>query len=136
MTHQLVSTPEVLGGTPCFHDTHVPLSAVIEAIIAQATLDDFLAEHPAVEREDVEAALDELKQMKYSSLSIDPERMGGSPCFPGTRVPFYVLTDYFIGGSPLSEFEADFPWIDHNDIISTLREAIAHATNVHATNQK
>ena len=129
MTHQLVSTPEVLGGTPCFHGTNVPLSAVIESIIAEATLDDFLAEHPEVEREDVETALDELMRIPYATLSIDPERMGGSACFPGTRVPFYALTDYFIGGSPLSEFQADFPWIDRNNIISTLREAIAHAAS-------
>jgi len=31
-------------------------------------------------------------------IVIDPEVMNGTPCFPGTRVPFKNLIDYLEGG--------------------------------------
>ena len=39
----------------------------------------------------------------------DPEIMGGTPVFVGTRVPLATLLDYLEAGQPLSEFLEDFP---------------------------
>ena len=41
----------------------------------------------------------------------DPARMGGIPCFIGTRVPIRTLLEYLAAGSPLDEFLDDFPTI-------------------------
>ena len=49
--------------------------------------------------------------MKESFVWTDPERMGGTPCFHGTRVPVKTLFDYLSGGHPLSEFLDDFPTV-------------------------
>ncbi len=32
--------------------------------------------------------------MKYGAINIDPETMGGTPVFTGTRVPIQALFDY------------------------------------------
>jgi uncharacterized protein (DUF433 family) len=39
----------------------------------------------------------------------DPDIMGGTPIFIGTRVPLQTLFDYMEGEEGLSEFLADFP---------------------------
>lgn len=49
----------------------------------------------------------------------DPDVMGGTPVFRGTRVPFQALLDYLEGGQTLNDFLDDFP--------SVTREAAVHA---------
>ena len=41
----------------------------------------------------------------------DPEILGGTPVFVGTRVPARALLDYLEHGRPLSEFLEDFPTV-------------------------
>lgn len=41
-------------------------------------------------------------------IEVDPERMGGPPCFTGTRVPVAHLFDYLEAGDSLGEFLNDF----------------------------
>ncbi len=41
----------------------------------------------------------------------DPEILGGTPVFVGTRVPLETLFDYVAAGDPLSEFLEDFPTV-------------------------
>jgi hypothetical protein len=41
--------------------------------------------------------------MKYRAISIDPEIMGGTPVFSGTRVPIQTLFDYIEGGDDLEK---------------------------------
>ncbi len=38
----------------------------------------------------------------------DPERVSGTPCFYGTRVPVGHLFDYLEDGVPIEEFAAKF----------------------------
>lgn len=51
--------------------------------------------------------------MKHNEPVIhsDPEIMGGTPVFVGTRVPLATLLDYVEAGQPLSEFLEDFPTV-------------------------
>src|SRR5713226_7249604 len=44
-------------------------------------------------------------------ISRDPEVLGGTPVFRGTRVPFQALLDYLEGGQTLVEFLDDFPTV-------------------------
>jgi hypothetical protein len=39
-----------------------------------------------------------------SVVKIDPEIMGGAPCFAGTRVPIQNLIDYLEGGDSIEDF--------------------------------
>ncbi|HEY0605315.1 MAG TPA: DUF433 domain-containing protein [Herpetosiphonaceae bacterium] len=51
-TNQLiVSAPEILGGTPVFAGTRVPIKNLIDYLEAGDSLDEFLEDFPSVSRE-------------------------------------------------------------------------------------
>ncbi|HEX8394501.1 MAG TPA: DUF433 domain-containing protein [Longimicrobium sp.] len=53
----------------------------------------------------------------------DPEILGGTPVFVGTRVPVQSLIDYLGGGHPLADFLEDFPSVTHEQALAVLEEA-------------
>jgi uncharacterized protein (DUF433 family) len=56
----------------------------------------------------------------------DPEILGGTPVFVGTRVPVQTLFDYLEGGEPLAEFLRQFPSVKRDQAVAALE--IARAT--------
>jgi uncharacterized protein (DUF433 family) len=56
-------------------------------------------------------------------VSIDPERLGGVPCFVGTRVPVKYLWEYLIKGETLEAFLDDFEGVPHEEAIAALEQA-------------
>ena len=52
------SDPEILGGTPVFVGTRVPLQNLIDYLEAGDTIDEFLDSFPSVTREQAIAALE------------------------------------------------------------------------------
>lgn len=56
----------------------------------------------------------------------DPDRLGGTPVFVGTRVPIKNLFDYLAAGDPLDEFLADFPSVSREQAVSLIE--LAHQT--------
>ncbi len=53
----------------------------------------------------------------------DPEILGGTPVFAGTRVPLRALLDYLEAGDSLTEFLEDFPSVTREQAIAALRHA-------------
>ena len=53
----------------------------------------------------------------------DPDIMGGTPVFVGTRVPLQTLLDYLEGGQPLADFLDDFPTVSREQAIAALEQA-------------
>jgi uncharacterized protein (DUF433 family) len=53
----------------------------------------------------------------------DPETMGGTPVFVGTRVPVQSLFDYIEGGETLDEFLRQFPSVTRERAIAALDAA-------------
>jgi uncharacterized protein (DUF433 family) len=53
----------------------------------------------------------------------NPDVLGGTPVFRGTRVPFQALLDYLEGGQTLTEFLDDFPTVTHEAAIAALERA-------------
>lgn len=53
----------------------------------------------------------------------DPDVLGGTPVFRGTRVPFQTLLDYVEGGDTLDEFLDDFPTVTREAAIRALEHA-------------
>jgi hypothetical protein len=45
----------------------------------------------------------------HEIIEVDSEKMGGTPCFTGTRVPIKNLFDYLDTGDSLETFLDDFP---------------------------
>ena len=58
-----------------------------------------------------------------SVIHSDPEVMGGTPVFVGTRVPFQTLLDYLEAGDPLQEFLEDFPSVSREQAVAALEQA-------------
>ena len=57
------SDPEILGGTPVFVGTRVPLRNLIDYLEGGYTLDEFLDQFPSVTREQAVAALEAAGEM-------------------------------------------------------------------------
>ena len=47
-----------------------------------------------------------------SVVQVDPEILGGTPVFRGTRVPVKNLLDYLTAGDTLDQFLDDFPTVE------------------------
>ena len=56
------STPDVMGGTPVFAGTRVPVQTLIDYIEGGDSIDDFVDGFPTVKREQVIAFLEEAKK--------------------------------------------------------------------------
>lgn len=62
----IVSAPEILGGTPCFRGTRVPVDSLIDYLEAGDTLDEFLDNFPSVTRQAAIHALEDAKALLTS----------------------------------------------------------------------
>jgi len=60
---------------------------------------------------------------KSSVFHSDPEILGGTVVFIGTRVPLQNLVDYLEGGYTLDEFLDDFPTVTREQAVKGLEEA-------------
>ncbi len=58
-----------------------------------------------------------------SVLHSDPDILGGTPVFVGTRVPIKTLLDYLAAGDPLDEFLDHFPSVRREQAIAVLQLA-------------
>jgi len=62
-------SPDVLGGTPVFAGTRVPVQTLIDYLEGNETIDDFLEGFPTVTREQVVAFLEEAKDRVVAAAS-------------------------------------------------------------------
>lgn len=53
----------------------------------------------------------------------DPEIMGGTPVFVGTRVPFQNLIDYLEGGESIEDFLDGFPSVKREQVLAVIEAA-------------
>lgn len=53
----------------------------------------------------------------------DPDILGGTPVFAGTRVPFRNLIDYLERGHSLDEFLDEFPSVTREQAVAALEAA-------------
>jgi uncharacterized protein (DUF433 family) len=54
---------------------------------------------------------------------VDPERLSGTPCFRGTRVPVKNLFDYIEGGDSLDDFLDAFAGVTREQAVKVLELA-------------
>ena len=58
--------------------------------------------------------------MEKRIINIDPEILGGTPVFFGTRVPIKNLFDYLESGDSIDIFLDDFEGVTKNQVIKVL----------------
>jgi uncharacterized protein (DUF433 family) len=65
----ITSSPDILGGTPVFAGTRVPVQTLIEYLEGGESIDAFLEGFPTVKREQVIAFLEEAKARVVASAT-------------------------------------------------------------------
>jgi len=66
MSNVVSINPNVLGGTPVFAETRVPVESLFDYLKRGRTVDYFLEQFPSVKREQVERLLDDAKAKTLS----------------------------------------------------------------------
>jgi uncharacterized protein (DUF433 family) len=63
-------------------------------------------------------------------INIDPEILGGTPVFDGTRVPVKNLFDYLETGESIDEFLEDFEGVKREQVLKVLElsEKLIHSS--------
>ena len=61
--------------------------------------------------------------MKTSVIISNPDVLGGTPVFQGTRVPIETLLDYLEAGDSINDFLEGFPSVSRKQVIRYLEEA-------------
>lgn len=59
--------------------------------------------------------------MSEQIINIDPEILGGTPVFFGTRVPIRNLFDYIESGESIDYFLDDFDGVTKEQVVKILR---------------
>lgn len=63
--------------------------------------------------------------MKSPRVISDPDILGGTPVFIGTRVPVRILFEHLAAGDPLEVFLEDFPSVSRELAVQVLDDAKA-----------
>jgi uncharacterized protein (DUF433 family) len=62
-----------------------------------------------------------LPQPLHELTWVDPDRVSGSLCFRGTRVPVALLFEYLAAGDSLDEFLRGFPTVQREQAVGVLQ---------------
>lgn len=68
MENLIVSSPEVMGGTPVFAGTRVPIQNLMDYLEAGDGLAEFLADFPSVTREQAIAVIEKAKEALLATV--------------------------------------------------------------------
>jgi uncharacterized protein (DUF433 family) len=63
MQSVITRNPKILGGTPCFTGTRVPLKSLFDHLEGGYSVDYFLTQFPSVSREQVTTVLEHSRQI-------------------------------------------------------------------------
>lgn len=61
--------------------------------------------------------------MKFTRITVDPEKMGGIPCIRGIRIPVAAIVGMVANGMTEKEILDAYPDLEHEDI----KEALLYA---------
>ena len=64
----IIKNPKILGGTPVFRGTRVPVQTLFDYFEGGETFEDFLKGFPTVARESALAVLEQAKQLLLACL--------------------------------------------------------------------
>ena len=62
----------------------------------------------------------EQKARLDEAVWVSPQRMSGTPCFRGTRVPVRSLIDFLEGGETIDQFLRLYPSLSREQVLAVL----------------
>ena len=63
--------------------------------------------------------------MANTLIDRNPDILGGTPVFAGTRVPVRILMEHLEAGDRLDDFLADFPTVSQSQAVALLEKALS-----------
>ena len=72
MSERITVNPDVCNGKPVVRGTRITVQTVLEFLAAGDSVEDVLAEYPALKREDVQACLDYASRVMANHFSVLP----------------------------------------------------------------
>ncbi|MBX3292334.1 MAG: DUF433 domain-containing protein [Acidobacteria bacterium] len=61
---------------------------------------------------------------RNKSIEVDPEKLGGTPVFSGTRVPIQNLFDSLESGESVEQFIVQYPTVSREQVLAVLEESM------------
>lgn len=89
--------------------------------MTQATAMTPRVDPPSLTEDDLRGDLIQPGHPLFGIVWVNPERMSGTPCFTGTRVPIKTLFDCLAGGETLDEFFEGFPGVTRQQAVAILQ---------------
>ena len=71
------------------------------------------------------------KPAPNSVFSCNPNILGGTPVFAGTRVPIRILFEHLEAGDQLADFLDNYPTVSHAQATGLLRQASTALISTH-----
>jgi uncharacterized protein (DUF433 family) len=132
--------PDLLWGTPCIRDTDITVGRVVGLVLAGWTTDAIRDVLPALEDDDVDAAIEWYQEYgesgiaphppepgdRHPRIGVDPGIQGGHPTVRGTRVPVDVLVGLWERGFSVDEIVTEYPTLEPEDV----EAAVDYATEL------
>jgi len=66
--------------------------------------------------------------MQPAFIQCQPDIMGGTPVFAGSRVPVHTLVDYLQAGDTIDDFLEGFPMVERSQVLAFLEAAARNAS--------
>lgn len=117
---------QIMPNAPVFTNSEVPVSLLFDWLNDGKDLNRFLENFPSVSRELALLAMDRRLAEKITVdkvIHIDPEIMGGTPVFMGTRVPVSFFFQYLAEGESVESFLEGYPSVLKEHIVALMRRA-------------
>ncbi len=70
MEPAITSTPDIMGGTPCFVGTRVPFQTLLDYLEAGQPLDEFVVDFPSVSRTAAVTALQQAGELALAHARV------------------------------------------------------------------
>lgn len=64
-----------------------------------------------------------MNNIDHNLVEIDPEKLGGTPVFRGTRVPIQNLFDSLETGESVEQFLEQYPTVSREQVVAVLEES-------------
>ena len=61
--------------------------------------------------------------MKFTRITVDPAKMGGTPCIRGLRIPVATIVAMVADGMTTDEILTAYPDLEREDVTEALRYA-------------
>ena len=65
-----------------------------------------------------------MNHIDHNLVEIDPEKLGGTPVFHGTRVPIQNLFDCLETGESIEQFLEQYPTVGREQVTAVLEESM------------